>query len=50
MQAEKIELVKRLLETDDEIILQQIKEILDNYPVLPQFVINGIKKISKASR
>ena len=31
LQPEKIELAKRLLETDDETILLQIKEIFENH-------------------
>jgi len=31
LQTEKIELAKRLLETDDESVLLQIKEVFDSY-------------------
>lgn len=43
IQTEKIELVKRLLDTDDENILLQVKHIFENqdnsdWDVLPDFV------------
>lgn len=51
VQVEKIELAKRLLDTDDEVLLQQLKAVFENYqPVvsdLPEHVKNGIAK-SKA--
>lgn len=46
IQAEKIELAKRLLETNDELILQQIKDILEGveWSDLPDHVQAGIKR------
>lgn len=49
IQAEKIELAKRLLETNDELILQQIKDILEGveWNDLPDHVQAGIKRAQK---
>ena len=49
VQTEKIALAKRLLETDDESVLLQIKEIFDNsdkdfWTDLPSHVKAGIKR------
>ncbi|PAW92449.1 hypothetical protein CKK33_02630 [Mucilaginibacter sp. MD40] len=46
IQTEKIELAKRLLETNDELILRQIKDILEGveWNDLPDHVQAGIKR------
>jgi len=48
VQIEKIELAKRLLDTEDEILLQQLKEVFENYQSqvndLPDYVKAGIAK------
>ena len=49
VQVEKIELAKRLLETNDEAILLQVKEIFENndkdfWNDLPEHVKAGIEK------
>lgn len=49
IQSEKIELVKRLLDTSDEAILQQIKEVFENHEKdfwneLPNHVKKGIAR------
>lgn len=52
VQVEKIELAKRLLETNDVGVLLQIKEIFENndkdfWTDLPEHVKTGIKKAQK---
>ncbi len=52
IQSEKIELVKRLLDTNDEAILQQIKDVFENqdkdfWDELPDHVKNGIARAKK---
>ncbi|WCT12745.1 hypothetical protein [Mucilaginibacter jinjuensis] len=50
VQTEKIELAKRLLETDDEELLQQIKVVFENHHVeenLPEHVKEGIQRSLK---
>jgi uncharacterized protein with von Willebrand factor type A (vWA) domain len=50
VQTEKIELAKRLLETDDEELLQQIKVVFENHHVeenLPEHVKDGIQRSLK---
>jgi len=49
LQAEKIELAKRLLETEDESVLLQIKEVFDSHEKdfwdeLPEHVKAGIER------
>jgi hypothetical protein len=49
LQAEKIALAKRLLETDDEVILLQIKEVFEDHEKdfwneLPEHVKTGIER------
>lgn len=49
VQTEKIELAKRLLETEDEMLIQQVKAVFDSYQsesseVLPDHVKIGIQK------
>lgn len=47
VQTEKIELAKRLLETNDEELLQQIKVVFENHQIeenLPEHVKEGIQK------
>ncbi|WP_295668044.1 hypothetical protein [uncultured Mucilaginibacter sp.] len=49
LQAEKIELVKRLLETDDESVLLQVREVFENHDKdfgndLPEHVKTGIER------
>jgi hypothetical protein len=52
IQTEKIALVKRLLDTDDESILKQVKEVFENsekdfWNDLPQKVKEGIERSRK---
>jgi len=52
VQVEKIELAKRLLETDDEAVLLQIKEVFENndkdfWNDLPEHVKAGIERGQK---
>lgn len=52
LQTEKIELAKRLLATDDEAVLQQIKEIFESqdkdfWNDLPEHVKAGIERGQK---
>ena len=52
IQTEKISLVKRLLDTDDESLLQQIKNVFEHnekdfWNDLPQYVKAGIEKSKK---
>jgi hypothetical protein len=52
VQTEKIELAKRLLDTDDEAILIQIKEVFENHDKdfwndLPEHVKAGIEREKK---
>lgn len=52
LQAEKIALAKRLLETDDEAILAQIKEVFEDHEKdfwndLPEHVKVGIERAKK---
>ena len=52
IQAEKIELVKRLLDIDDEATLQQVKEVFERHEKdfltdLPEYVKAGIIKAQK---
>jgi len=52
IQTEKIALAKRLLETDDESILQQVKDIFeghehDLWDELPEHVKAGIERAQK---
>jgi len=52
VQTEKIALAKRLLETEDEAVLLQIKEIFENsekdfWNTLPAHVKEGIEKAKK---
>jgi hypothetical protein len=52
LQTEKIELAKRLLETDDEVILLQIKKVFENndkdfWNELPEHVKAGIEQGKK---
>jgi len=52
LQTEKIELAKRLLETEDEAVLLQIKEVFDNrekdfWNDLPEHVKAGIERGKK---
>ena len=49
IQNEKSGLVKRLLDTDDELILQQVKDIFESHEKvfwteLPEHVKNGIER------
>ena len=49
---EKIELVKRLLDTDDEAVLQQLKQVFESYEndfwdELPEHVKAGIERGKK---
>jgi len=48
VQIEKIELAKRLLDTEDEELLQQLKDVFENYQPqtndLPDYVKVGIAK------
>ncbi|TWI97235.1 hypothetical protein JN11_03696 [Mucilaginibacter frigoritolerans] len=52
IQSEKIELVKRLLDTNDEAVLQQIKDVFENldkdfWNELPDHVKKGIARAKK---
>jgi len=52
IQSEKLELVKRLLDTDDELVLQQVKDIFANHEKdfwndLPEHVKTGIERSRK---
>jgi hypothetical protein len=52
VQTEKIALAKRLLETEDEAVLLQIKEVFENqekdfWNDLPEFVKDGIERAKK---
>ena len=52
IQTEKLELVKRLLDTDDEYVLKQVKTVFENYERdfwidLPEHVKTGIKHSQK---
>ena len=52
IQTEKLQLVKRLLDTDDETVLQQVKDIFENnkkdfWNDLPDHVKNGIERARK---
>lgn len=49
IQAEKIELARRLLETDNEVILQKVKDIFEDidWESLPNHVQAGIKRAKK---
>jgi uncharacterized protein HemY len=52
IQSEKIELVKRLLDTNDEAVLQQIKDVFENldkdfWNELPDHVKQGIARAKK---
>ena len=52
LQTEKIELAKRLLSTDDQAVLQQIKEVFESqdkdfWNDLPEHVKAGIKRGQK---
>jgi len=52
IQAEKIELVKRLLDTDDESVLQEVKNIFESHEKdfwndLPEHVKKGIERSKK---
>ena len=52
IQTEKIELVKRLLDTDDESVIRQVKEIFESHEKdfwndLPEHVKAGIEKSRK---
>lgn len=52
IQTEKIALVKRLLDTDDESVINQVKEIFENsekdfWNDLPQHVKAGIERSRK---
>ncbi len=49
IQTEKLQLVKRLLDTDDELIIKQVKDIFENHEKdfwneLPEFVKQGIER------
>lgn len=55
LQAEKIELVKLLLDTEDKTVIQKIKEIFnaqekDFSENLPDYVKDGIKKSRKQAK
>jgi hypothetical protein len=52
IQAEKIELVKRLLDTDDRSILQEVKNVFESHEKdfwnnLPEHVKQGIERSKK---
>jgi len=52
IQTEKISLVKRLLDTDDELLLQQIKDVFEHnekdfWNDLPENVKAGIERAKK---
>ena len=52
IQTEKIELVKRLLDTDDESVIQQVKEVFETHEKdfwndLPEQVKAGIERSRK---
>lgn len=52
IQAEKIELVKRLLDTDDESVIQEVKNVFashekDFWNDLPEYVKAGIERSRK---
>ena len=52
IQTEKIALVKRLLDTDDEVILTQVKEVFENnekdfWTDLPEHIKAGIERSRK---
>ncbi|HTD41614.1 MAG TPA: hypothetical protein VK671_13385 [Mucilaginibacter sp.] len=52
IQTEKIELVKRLLDTDDESVIRQVKDIFESHEKdfwndLPEHVKAGIEKSRK---
>lgn len=49
IQTEKLQLVKRLLDTDDESILQQVKDVFDTHEKdfwneLPDIIKKGIER------
>jgi len=55
IQTEKIELVKRLLDTDDESVIQQVKEVFeihekDFWNDLPEHVKTGIERAKKQAQ
>ena len=52
VQTEKIELVRGLLDTDDESLLQEVKDVLENHEKdfwneLPQYVKDGVERSLK---
>lgn len=52
LQAEKIELVKRLLDTDDESVIKEVKNVFESHEKdfwndLPQYVKAGIERARK---
>ena len=52
IQNEKLALVKRLLDTDDESVLKQVKDIFESHEKdfwndLPEYVKNGIERNRK---
>jgi hypothetical protein len=52
IQTEKLELVKRLLDTDDESVLQEVKTVFENHEKdfwtdLPEYVKTGIERSRK---
>ncbi|HTD99377.1 MAG TPA: hypothetical protein VK668_08810 [Mucilaginibacter sp.] len=52
IQTEKLELVKRLLDTDDESVIQQVKEVFETHEKdfwndLPEHVKAGIERAKK---
>lgn len=52
IQTEKLELVKRLLDTDDESVLQEVKNVFESHERdfwhgLPDYVKTGIEKARK---
>ena len=52
IQAEKLELVKRLLDTDDESVLQEVKNVFESHEKdfwsdLPEHVKAGIERAKK---
>lgn len=52
IQAEKLQLVKRLLDTDDELVLQEVKNVFESYQKdfwndLPDHVKASIERAKK---